>query len=109
MGVLALLIGGFHPLGAVVFVVLFGLGNGMITIVKGTALAQYVSRDHVGQLNGMLGIPIALARAAAPLGVGLLWSPAAGYQWALVALLVASLLATGALWVAQNQALKAGT
>jgi MFS family permease len=109
MGLLALLIGGFHPLGAVVFVVLFGLGNGMITIVKGTALAQYVSRDHVGQLNGMLGIPIALARAAAPLGVGLLWSPAAGYQWALVALLVANLLAIGALWVAQNQALKAGT
>ncbi len=106
MGLLALLLGGFHPLGALVFVLLFGLGNGMITIVKGTALAQYVSRDHVGQLNGLLGLPIALARAAAPLAVGLLWSPHAGYRVALGWLLVASLMATAALWVAQRQALK---
>jgi MFS family permease len=105
LGLLALLIGGFHPAGALVFVLLYGLGNGMLTIVKGTALAQYVSRDHVGQLNGLLGMPIALARAAAPLCVGLLWSPTAGYQMPLIGLLVASLLATAALWVAQNQAL----
>jgi hypothetical protein len=107
MGLLALLLGGFHPLGALVFVVLFGLGNGMITIVKGTALAQYVSRDHVGQLNGLLGLPIALARATAPLAVGLLWSPAEGYRLALGWLLVASLMATAALWIAQRQALRA--
>jgi MFS family permease len=105
LGLLALLIGGVHPAGALVFVLLYGLGNGMLTIVKGTALAQYVSRDHVGQLNGLLGLPIALARAAAPLCVGLLWSPTTGYQTALVGLLVASLLATAALWVAQHQAL----
>jgi len=106
MGLLALLLGGFHPLGALVFVVLFGLGNGMITIVKGTALAQYVSRNHVGQLNGLLGLPIALARAAAPLAVGLLWSPTVGYRLALGWLLVASLMATAALWIAQRQALR---
>ncbi len=106
MGLLALLLGGFHPAGAMLFVLLFGLGNGMITIVKGTALAQYVSRDHVGQLNGLLGLPIALARAAAPLTVGLLWSPASGYRLALVWLLVASLLATAALWMAQRHALQ---
>jgi MFS family permease len=106
LGLLALLLGGFHPLGALVFVVLFGLGNGMITIVKGTALAQYVSREHVGQLNGLLGMPIALARAAAPLAVGLLWSPTQGYRLALGGLLLASVMATAALWVAQRQALK---
>jgi hypothetical protein len=61
----------------------------------------------VGQLNGLLGLPIALARAAAPLAVGLLWSPAAGYKIALGWLLVASLMATAALWVAQRQALRA--
>jgi MFS family permease len=50
-----------------VFVTLYGLGNGMLTIVKGTAIAHYVSRTHVATLNGALGIPLALARAAAPL------------------------------------------
>lgn len=101
-----LLLGGLHPLAALVFVVLYGLGNGMSTIVKGTAMAQYVSRAHVGQLNGLLGLPIALARAAAPLTLGLLWSQEHGYSLALWWLLAASLLGTGALWAAQHFALK---
>jgi MFS family permease len=103
-GVLALLIGGLSPIASLVFVVLYGLGNGMNTIVKGTAKAQYVSRQHVGQLNGLLGMPIALARAAAPLTLGLLWSPEHGYTLALWWLLLASLLGTAALWAAQRYA-----
>ena len=106
MGLLALLIGGLNPGAALVFVVLFGLGNGMNTIVKGTAMAQYVSRDHVGQLNGLLGMPIALARAAAPLVMGLLWSPQQGYALALQCLFALGVLSTGALWLAQRRALR---
>jgi len=106
-GVLALLIGGLSPLASLVFVLLYGLGNGLNTIVKGTAMAQYVSRTHVGQLNGLLGLPIALARAAAPLVLGLLWSPQHGYTPALWYLLLASLLGTAALWAAQSFARKA--
>jgi hypothetical protein len=106
MGLLALLVGGLNPIAALVFVVLFGLGNGMNTIVKGTAMAQYVSRDHVGQLNGLLGLPIALARAAAPLAMGLMWSPQQGYAVALQWLLVISVVSTGALWMAQRKALR---
>ncbi|MEK9804475.1 MAG: MFS transporter, partial [Curvibacter sp.] len=56
------------------FVLLFGMGNGMLTIVKGTAMAEYVSRAHAASLNGALGLPMALARAAAPLLLGLLWT-----------------------------------
>ena len=107
-GLLALLVGGLHPLAALVFVLLYGLGNGMNTIVKGTAMAQYVSQAHVGQLNGLLGLPIALARAAAPLILGLLWSAEHGYTLALWWLLTASLLGTGALWAAQRYALQPG-
>jgi MFS family permease len=103
-GVLALLIGGLSPLASLLFVLLYGLGNGMNTIVKGTAMAQYVSRAHVGQLNGLLGMPIALARAVAPLTLGLLWSPQHGYTLALWCLLLASLLGTAALWAAQSYA-----
>jgi hypothetical protein len=53
-----------------------------------------------------MGLPIALARAAAPLTMGVLWSPAHGYGLALWWLLLASLIATAALWMAQRQALK---
>jgi MFS family permease len=91
--------------GVVLFVLLYGLGNGMLTIVKGTAIAQYVNRDHVATLNGVLGLPLALARAGAPLMVGLLWSPVGGYTQALWLLLVMSLLGVMALMLAQRYAL----
>ena len=97
--------GGFAPAAvffALLFVLLYGLGNGMLTIVKGTAIAQYVSRDHVASLNGALGLPSALGRAAAPLVLGLLWTPAGGYTTGLWLLLVASVLAVVALLLAQR-------
>ena len=87
------------------FVLLYGMGNGMLTIVKGTAMAQYVSREHVATLNGVLGLPLALARASAPLIVGLLWTAQSGYTHALWLLLVLSLIGVCALVLAQRHAL----
>ena len=89
----------------VLFVVLYGLGNGMMTIVRGTAIAQYVNRDYVASLNGALGLPLALGRAAAPLALGLLWSQEAGYRYGLWLLLGLSSLAIVALLLAQRRSL----
>jgi hypothetical protein len=102
LGFLALLIGAGHVMWSVMFVVLYGLGNGMLTIVKGTAMAQYVSREHMGSLNGLLGLPMALARASAPWLMGLLWSTEAGYSLGLWVMLAASVVGVAALWSAQN-------
>jgi MFS family permease len=107
MGLAALLAGGGHPLGALLFVLLYGLGNGMLTIVKGTAIAQYVSREHVASLNGALGLPSALARAAAPLALGLMWTPNAGYAHGLWLMLVLSVAAVAALLLAQRSSSRA--
>ena len=87
------------------FVLLYGMGNGMLTIVKGTAIAQYVSRDHVATLNGALGLPLALARAGAPLMMGLLWTQQSAYSHALWLLLALSLVGVCALMLAQRHAL----
>ena len=105
LGLAALLVGAGHPWAAVLFVVLYGLGNGMQTIVKGTAIAQYVSRDHVASLNGALGVPQALARAVSPLLLGLLWTAEAGYAQGLWLLLGVSIVSVLALWQAQRRAL----
>ncbi len=105
LAIAALLAGAAHPPAALAFVVLYGLGNGMITIVKGTAIADYVSREHVASLNGALGLPAAVSRAAAPLLLGLLWMPQVGYRWGLAVLLAAAVLAVAALWAAQRRAL----
>lgn len=107
LGLGALIAGAGHPWAGLLFVVLYGLGNGMMTIVKGTAIAQYVSRDHVASLNGALGVPTALARAAAPLLLGVLWSAESGYALGLWMLLAASCLSVLALYLAQRKALAA--
>jgi MFS family permease len=105
LGLAALLAGAGHPWAALVFVLLYGLGNGMMTIVKGTAIAQYVNRDHVASLNGALGFPSALARALAPFLLGVLWSAESGYVWGLWLLLGMSVAAVLALILAQRKSL----
>ena len=105
LGLLALLaaplLGGAQTGLVLLFVLLYGMGNGMLTIVKGTAVAEYVSREQMASLNGALGVPQALARAAAPLLLGVLWSPQAGYGAGLWVLVGLSLLGVAALVLAQ--------
>jgi MFS family permease len=105
LGVAALLAGAGQPWAAMLFVLLYGLGNGMLTIVKGTAIAQYVSREHVASLNGALGAPTAVARAVSPVLLGVLWNPEAGYTRGLWLLLGMSAAAALALLLAQRKAL----
>ena len=105
LGLIALLAGAGHPWAALLFVLFYGMGNGMLTIVKGTAIAQYVNREHVASLNGALGVPIAIARAVAPLLLGVMWSREAGYAWGLWLLLAMSVIAVAALVLAQRKAL----
>jgi len=102
IGLATLLAGAGQPTAALAFVLFYGMGNGMLTIVKGTAIAQYVNREHVATLNGALGLPSAIARALAPLMLGLLWTPAGGYTTGLWILLAASLVAVLALLAAQR-------
>jgi MFS family permease len=105
MALAALIAGAASPLAGLLFVLLYGLGNGMLTIVKGTAIAQYVSREHVASLNGALGLPQAVARAISPLLLGVLWTREVGYRWGLATLLVVGILAALALALAQRRSL----
>lgn len=107
LGIAALIAGAGHVGAALLFVLLYGMGNGMMTIVKGTAIAQYVSREHVASLNGALGVPMAIARAVAPWLMGVMWTREGGYRSGLVMLLVASCLAVLALLLAQRRSLAA--
>jgi MFS family permease len=101
----ALIAGAATPLAGLLFVLLYGLGNGMITIVKGTAIAQYVNREHVASLNGAMAVPTAVARAVAPVLLGLMWTRDAGYRWGLLLLLAVGLAAALALILAQRRSL----
>jgi hypothetical protein len=49
-----------------------------------------------------LGLPLALARAAAPLALGWMWTPQAGYGHGLWALLITAAIGVAALFSAQR-------
>jgi hypothetical protein len=63
-----------HLLWLGLFAVLFGAGNGVMTILRGTAIAELFGRDRYAELNGALSAPAVFAKAAAPLALAALWS-----------------------------------
>ena len=61
---------GLGPVAAPAFAILHGLGNGIMTIAKGTLpLAIFGPRGY-GQMQGLLMAPTRLAQAASPLVFG---------------------------------------
>jgi predicted MFS family arabinose efflux permease len=72
-----------HPLGAAIFAavgppaaaafaILYGAGNGLLTIARGTVPLAVFGPDGYGERTGLLGAPARAAQALAPLLFGLL-------------------------------------
>jgi len=100
-----LLAGGASVTTALAFAACFGIGNGLITIVKATALAQYVDRERVAALNGLQSMPNALARAVGPVFLASLWAVTGTYDLGLWTLMAIGLLAVYLLSLAQRHAI----
>ena len=90
---------------AIFYALLYGMANGMITIVKATAMATYVSRERAASLNGLLGLPTAIARAVAPSMLAALWVATGNYTLGMSVLCVLAAVAVVAFWFAQRRAL----
>jgi MFS family permease len=100
-----LLLGGGNVQAALVFAAFFGIGNGLVTIVKATAIAQYVSRERVASLTGIQALPNALSRAIGPIMLAALWAASGDYEAGLWVLMAVGLMATLLLRAAQAKAL----
>lgn len=90
------LLGLFGPAAAVVFGILHGAGNGIMTIANGTLPLAIFGTEGYGKRQGMLMIPARIAQALAPwlfglcldrFGIGALWLSATLGVVAFVALL----------------------
>jgi MFS family permease len=68
------------------FALLFGLANGLVTIVRGALVPEYFGRSHVGRIGGAMSSVGLLARAAAPLVAAWMLLGLAGYTQVLLAL-----------------------
>jgi len=63
-----------------VFAVLFGVANGLVTIVRGGLVPEYFGRSHIGRIGGAMSAVGLLSRAAAPLLTAWLLLWLAGYR-----------------------------
>ena len=68
------------------FALLFGLANGLVTIVRGALVPEYFGRSHIGRIGGAMSAVGLLARAAAPLISAWMLLFLAGYSQVLLAL-----------------------
>lgn len=66
---LALLFFGHQQIAMAVFCILYGLSNGILTIVRGTVPQLLFGVRHYGAISGALSGPAMLAKAAGPLAI----------------------------------------
>jgi MFS family permease len=84
------------------FALLFGVANGLVTIVRGSLVPEYFGRRHVGRISGaMTGISL-LARASAPLLTAWLLLALPGYREMLLVLAGVGLAAVVAFALARK-------
>jgi MFS family permease len=95
---LALVVIGGMPVSLVIFAIadrtagllgfslLFGLSNGLVTIVRGSLVPDYFGREHVGRISGAMSAIALLARAAAPFAIAWLLIPLHAYRSVLLVL-----------------------
>lgn len=82
---LAVLPPGFAAL--IAFAVIYGAANGVMTIVRGLAVPEMLTREAYGAINGLLTGPGAAAKAVAPVAAAALWTATGSYDsvlWAAI-------------------------
>ena len=80
--------------------VIYGTGNGIMTIVRGMAVPEMLSREAYGAINGALAAPSLVARAVAPLGAAALWAVTQNYDGVLIAIFAGAVLTVIGFWAA---------
>jgi len=75
------------------FIILFGAATGIMTIVKGVAIPELLTREAYGAINGAMNIPIKLIKAASPAIAAFVWVMTTSYDSVLILLGLISLLA----------------
>jgi MFS family permease len=91
----------------VAFAVIYGIGNGAMTIVRGAIPAELFGRDAYGAINGAMAAPVTIAKAAGPLVAALLFAWLGGYDGTVLILIGIGAVST-AVFVVSTKAASRG-
>ena len=90
-----------HTAALLLFALLFGFANGLVTIVRGSLVPEYFGRRHVGRISGAMSGIALLSRAAAPLLAAWLLLVLPGYPEMLLVLAALGVVAVVAFALAR--------
>lgn len=89
---MAMLALGIHDVyGLILFAILYGVANGLLTILRGMAVPEFIGPEGYGVVTGALTMPTNIMRAAGPLAASFAWSAFGGYTpvlWGLAAIML---------------------
>ena len=92
--------------GLILFAVVYGVANGLVTILRGMSVPEFIGPEGYGVVSGALTMPTNVMRAAGPLAASLAWSAFGGYTpvlWGLAGImLVAAMGFAAAAWLSKR-------
>lgn len=80
MALALLLLPGGGVLALVLFAILYGAANGIMTIIRGAAVPEMLTPRAYGTVNGLMSLPGSVCKALAPLLVALIWDRSGSYR-----------------------------
>lgn len=92
---LALMLFGVQAWAATLFCIVYGLGMGTLTIVRGTVPQELFGREHYGAISGAMAVPALVSKAAAPLVAAAVLGAADGPFLVIAALFACGLASLG--------------
>ncbi len=89
MGMLALGITDVY--GLILFAIIYGVANGLLTILRGMAVPEFIGPEGYGVVSGALTMPTNVMRAVGPLLASVAWGMFGGYTavlWGLAGIML---------------------
>lgn len=77
--------------GLILFAIIYGVANGLVTILRGMAVPEFIGPEGYGVVSGALTMPTNIMRAAGPLMASLAWGAFGGYTpvlWGLAGIML---------------------
>jgi MFS family permease len=77
--------------GLILFAIIYGVANGLVTILRGMAVPEFIGPEGYGIVSGALTMPTNVMRAAGPLLGAFAWSTFGNYTpvlWGLAAIML---------------------
>jgi MFS family permease len=77
--------------GLILFAIIYGVANGLVTILRGMAVPEFIGPEGYGVVSGALTMPTNIMRAVGPLAAAFAWSVLGGYTpvlWGLAGIML---------------------